>query len=193
MDHPPPARAPESLDARTRILDAAEAIVQARGVPALTLEAAARDAGVSKGGLLYHFASKQALLIGLMQRLAQFVSLEIQAGIEAEPPGPHRVARACLAWFLNDNPVCLTEERYDRASAVFLAAHHHDPALLDPIRAVFQAQKAALLADGTPPGPGLAIMAAGDGLFMAHIFGTWSITDSERAALRETLTGLLAS
>jgi len=192
MDTPAALRAPDLHDARTRILDAAEAIVQARGVPALTLEAAARDAGVSKGGLLYHFASKQALLIGLMRRLADFIALEMQAHIDAQPPGPHRVARAHMAWSLDDNPACLTEERYDRASAVFLAAHHFDPALLDPVREVFQRQKAALLADGTPAGPALAIMAACDGLFMAHVFRTWTIAPEERVALRVTLAALLA-
>jgi len=178
-------------DARTRILDAAEAIVQARGVPALTLEATARDAGVSKGGLLYHFASKQALLVGLMRRLADFIAREIQATIEAQPEGPHRVARAHLAWSLDDAPACQSEDRYARPAAVFLAAHHFDPSLLDPVREVFQRQKAAVLADGTPPGPGLAIMAACDGLFMAHIFGTWSITQPERAAIRATLNRML--
>ena len=60
------AIAAPTSDARTRILDAAETIVRARGVPGLTLEAAAREAGVSKGGLLYHFASKEALLAALL-------------------------------------------------------------------------------------------------------------------------------
>ena len=55
-----------TTDARTRILDAAEAIVRARGVPGLTLEAAAREAGVSKGGLLYHFGSKEQLVVEVL-------------------------------------------------------------------------------------------------------------------------------
>jgi AcrR family transcriptional regulator len=61
---------------QTRIFDAAEAIVQSRGVAGLTLAAAARDAGISKGGLLYHFASKEALLDALLRRLAGFLEQE---------------------------------------------------------------------------------------------------------------------
>ena len=34
-----------------------------------TMDATARAAGVSKGGLLYHFASKDALEAGLIERL----------------------------------------------------------------------------------------------------------------------------
>lgn len=178
-------------DVRTRILDAAEAIVQARGVPALTIEAAARDAGISKGGLLYHFGSKEALLKGLMQRLADFIDAECEAGIAAQPEGPHRAARATLAWALETGPTAHAAERYDRAAAVFLAAHHYDPALLDPMRAVFARIKSRMLEEGTPPGPALTIMAAGDGLFMAHVFRSWSVTEAERDAIRATLAGLL--
>ncbi|PZW47122.1 TetR family transcriptional regulator [Humitalea rosea] len=179
-----------TADTRTRILDAVEAIVQRAGVPALTLEAVARDAGMSKGGLLYHFASKEALLIGLLRRLADFVEAEMDSFIEAAPPGPHHLARAWLNWMM-DCPLSQAHDRYDRAAAVFLAAHHHDPALLDPVRAVLQRQKAALLASDTPPGPALAILTAGDGLFMAHVFGTWSITPEERSALHASLEGML--
>jgi AcrR family transcriptional regulator len=188
-----PVAAAAVPDARTRILDAAERIVQARGVPALTLEAAARDAGVSKGGLLYHFASKEALLKALLQRLADFIAAEMQAGIDRQPEGPHRVARACVAWALEESAECMAEEHYDRAAAVFLAAHHHDPALLEPVRAVIQDHKRRMLADGTPPGVAVTVLAASDGLFMAHLFGTWSVTEDERHAMRATLDALIAA
>ena len=87
-----------ATDARTRILDAAEAMVRTRGVSGLTLEAAAREAGVSKGGLLYHFASKEALLAAMLNRLADFVAEDFVLAMERLPPGPGRAARAMLAW-----------------------------------------------------------------------------------------------
>ncbi|MGG5811355.1 TetR/AcrR family transcriptional regulator [Falsiroseomonas sp. CW058] len=178
-------------DARTRILDAAEAIVQARGVPALTLGAAARDAGVSKGGLLYHFASKEALLAAMLNRLAEAIGREFEATVAAVPEGTGRVARAMLAWACQED-AC---RHHDRAAAVFLAAFHHDPALLDPVRAVFARMRAALAADGLPPGFGQAVMCATDGLFMARIFGLYALDPAEMAALRgalETLAGARA-
>ncbi|MFF4615626.1 TetR/AcrR family transcriptional regulator [Nonomuraea jabiensis] len=39
------------------------------GAEALTLEAVARRAGVSKGGLFYHFPTKQALVAAMVDRL----------------------------------------------------------------------------------------------------------------------------
>lgn len=177
-------------DARTRILDAAEAIVRAQGVGALTLEAAARDAKVSKGGLLYHFASKEALLDALLKRLAAFIAEDFEQGIAEQPEGPGRVARAMLTWSLG-LPEQVSNERCDRAAAVFLAAFHHDPALLDPVREQFARMREAVAADGLPPGHGMAIMAAGDGLFMARIFGMYRLSEQERAEVDAALRRLL--
>ncbi|NGM24109.1 TetR/AcrR family transcriptional regulator [Roseomonas stagni] len=188
MDDPPVTTAP-APDARTRILDAAEAIVQARGVPALTLEAAARDAGVSKGGLLYHFASKEALLAGMLGRLAEAISHDFDATVAAQAEGPGRVARALLAWAFEE----MACEHQDRAAAVFLAAFHHDRALLDPVRVVFARMRAALAADGLPPGAGQAIMCATDGLFMSRVFGMYELDAAELRTLRAALERLLES
>jgi AcrR family transcriptional regulator len=178
------------VDARTRILDAAENIVRARGVAHLTLDAAAREAGVSKGGLLYHFASKEALLSGLLARMADWIAADFAAGVALQPAGPGQVARAMLAWAFELTPEEMNE-RCDRAAAVFLAAFHHDPALLDPMRAVIARMREAVAADGLPPGHGGAIMAAGDGLFMARIFGLYTATPAERQAMHGALSRLL--
>lgn len=184
MDTPTP-------DARTRILDAVERIVLARGVSGLTLDAAAREAGVSKGGLLYHFASKEALLAALMERLAAFMAQQFEAGVAREPEGPGRVARAMMAWGFGEGECSPGQEPHDRAAAVFLAAFHHDPALLDPMRRELAVMKARLLDDGIPHGAAMAVLTATDGLFMAHLFGLYRPTEADRAALRTTLEGLV--
>ena len=177
-------------DARTRILDAAEAIVQARGVPALTLEAAARQAGVSKGGLLYHFGSKEALLVGLLNRLAEGIRADFDRIYDAQAPGPGRAARTILAWAF-DEPASAVCAQHERAAAVFLAAFHQDPALLDPIRAVIATMRARLAEEGLAPGIGSLVMAAADGLFMAQVFGLYAPSAEDRAAMRGQLAGLL--
>ncbi|MDX9862333.1 MAG: TetR/AcrR family transcriptional regulator [Rhodospirillales bacterium] len=53
---------------RQELLDAAAAVVAESGAGHLTLDAVAEKAGVSKGGLLYHFPNKESLLVGLMTR-----------------------------------------------------------------------------------------------------------------------------
>lgn len=56
---------------RDRILDALESLLLEQGMSQVTLENVAATAGVSKGGLLYHFKSKDALLAGLVWRLGE--------------------------------------------------------------------------------------------------------------------------
>jgi AcrR family transcriptional regulator len=56
-------------DARYKVLEAAVAIVAREGAAHLTIDAVAAQAGLSKGGVLYHFPSKRALLDGMLERL----------------------------------------------------------------------------------------------------------------------------
>lgn len=63
-------------DTRERILDAFERLVIERGERAATVAGVATEAGLSKGGLLYHFGSKTALVDGLVERLATFADDE---------------------------------------------------------------------------------------------------------------------
>ena len=53
------------------ILTAAERVVMRDGVMRLTIEAVAREAKLSKGGVLYHLATKEALIQAMLERLIQ--------------------------------------------------------------------------------------------------------------------------
>lgn len=64
--------------ARENVLDAYERIVIAEGERAATLDATAKAAGVSKGGLLYHFASKDDLAVALLARLDALVDDDVE-------------------------------------------------------------------------------------------------------------------
>ncbi|MGC0364444.1 AcrR family transcriptional regulator [Rhodococcus sp. 27YEA15] len=58
-----------AADTRDRILDALEKLLLVSSVAQVTLEGVAAEAGVSKGGLLYHFPNKEALLAAMIRRL----------------------------------------------------------------------------------------------------------------------------
>ena len=64
--------------AREKVLDAFERILIDEGERTATLDATARAAGVSKGGLLYHFGSKDELAAGLIDRLERLTDLDLQ-------------------------------------------------------------------------------------------------------------------
>lgn len=73
--------------ARESVLDAFETILIDDGERAATMDATARAAGVSKGGLLYHFASKEALEAGIIERM-EALAVEDAQQIAGSPAGP---------------------------------------------------------------------------------------------------------
>jgi AcrR family transcriptional regulator len=75
--------------ARERILDSFENILIKDGERSATMESVAAAADVSKGGLLYHFRSKEALVDGLAERLQSLVARDREA-MAADPEGSAR-------------------------------------------------------------------------------------------------------
>ena len=56
---------------RTQILRAAVRVTERHGITALTLEAAAEEAGLTKPGLMYHFRTRDELLIAIQRHLTE--------------------------------------------------------------------------------------------------------------------------
>ncbi|MET4638302.1 TetR/AcrR family transcriptional regulator [Mycetocola sp. 2940] len=79
-------RMPQPETARDRILVAYEDLLIESGERGATLDAVAARAGVSKGGLLYHFGSKDALTTGLIDRLLVLTDEDI-ALMRSAPAG----------------------------------------------------------------------------------------------------------
>ena len=71
---------------RDRILDAAVNVINRDGVRAVTFESVAAEAQLTRGGLLYHFPSREALLRGIDEHLvhAWETSMEALLGKTAE-------------------------------------------------------------------------------------------------------------
>lgn len=79
------ARPPHRPSAREAMLDAAEAHLGADGT--LTLDSAARAAGVTKPGLMYHFSTKEELLAAILDRMAARYERELLEQIASRHPG----------------------------------------------------------------------------------------------------------
>ncbi|WGD48874.1 TetR family transcriptional regulator [Bradyrhizobium sp. CB1650] len=77
------SKQPEQV--RRALLDCAATIAMDHGVSGVTVQAVAAAAGVTKGGLFHHFASKQALIEGLFADLLARVDAEIDAAMAADP------------------------------------------------------------------------------------------------------------
>ena len=76
-----------SAPTRDRLLDAFEELLVEGGERSATLDAVAAAAAVSKGGLLYHFSSKSALIEGMLARLDALANEDAE-NIRTAPAGP---------------------------------------------------------------------------------------------------------
>lgn len=81
---------------RRQLLDVAAQVSSEKGLDHLTLDTVAREAGVSKGGLLHHFPSKQALLHGLCDEMLERLDAQIAEIMEKDPEPVGRFSRAYL-------------------------------------------------------------------------------------------------
>lgn len=82
---------PRSID-REAVLDLAEAIVCQQGISALTMDAVAQAAGISKGGVQSCFGTKAALIDALFARFGQAYERRFRevAGLDDDPSGQVR-------------------------------------------------------------------------------------------------------
>ncbi|MDX2375650.1 TetR/AcrR family transcriptional regulator [Microbacterium sp. LRZ72] len=121
--------------ARESVLDAYAALLIADGERAATVEATARTAGVSKGGLLYHFASKDALNEALIEHMRALALSDTEA-IRTAPEGP-------IAAFMRIST--MTGSPADRAIvAVSRLAQSGNPAAVEALRGLRTAWEDAI-------------------------------------------------
>lgn len=100
-------RKQRALETRERLLQAAVSALQREGLRALTLDAVAHEAQMSKGGLLHHFPSKDALSGALLQQLFENFEGRVKAYYEADAPAPGRWLRAYVRATYEENPLPL--------------------------------------------------------------------------------------
>lgn len=156
----------EQSNTRQQLLQAANQLVLAEGVNHLTLEAVAKKAGVSKGGLLYHFPSKEALIKGLIEHLNGQFDHEVSRRLEdedAETTG--RWLRAFVGATFE------ADEHWLGSSAAILTAIATNPQLLEPFRNSFAEYQRQAEQDGLDPALATVIRLAADGLWLAELLG----------------------
>jgi AcrR family transcriptional regulator len=78
---------------RALLLEAAAQLTAKRGLGGITLDLVAKMAGVSKGGLIHHFPSKQALIEGLFHTLVAAFEDAIHGFVEQDPNPRGRFTR----------------------------------------------------------------------------------------------------
>jgi len=156
----------------------------------LTLDAVAREAGITKGGILYHFGTKEALVAAMIDRLgADFerdLEWRIQGGTGAEELGAFARAYAG-ATFEPGEP---QPDDHLGVAGALLAAVAGSPELLDPLRERYAAWQRRVERDGIDPAAATVVRLAADGLVMAEMLGLAPPDPALRARVLETLRSM---
>jgi AcrR family transcriptional regulator len=149
-------------DTRGRLLDAAVAVVRRDGAQSLTLDAVAAEAGVSKGGLLYHFKSKRELLDAMVERWLE--EWQEQIDRQAEHGG-------FLAGYINATHLGGAGPEEREAEFGLLAAQIAEPAVLRVVRERYDRWQAEIEAETDDPVEATVARLAIDGLWIADLLG----------------------
>ncbi|HEY8668004.1 MAG TPA: TetR/AcrR family transcriptional regulator [Tepidisphaeraceae bacterium] len=156
----------DGICVRDRLLNAAEKVVTRDGVSNLTLEAVAKEAGMSKGGLLYHFSSKSKLIIAIVDRLACRCDADHAREISGDTVAPGAFSRAYIQ--ARTKPMDPCEEPIHSA---LLAAAATDREYLKPISDRIVAWQQRLENDGIDPITATIIRLAIDGMGLSKLLG----------------------
>ncbi len=160
-------------------------IVLRDGPGRLTLDAVAKESGRSKGGVLYHFPTKDALIEGMITGYLEGFAAAVELSYAADEEGtPGRLLRAYVNASFADDPL-------EPAIGVgILAAIAANPALLDPVREHDRRWRERLAADGLDPARAEVIRLAVDGLVFADVFDSGRPPEPLREAIRQTLLAM---
>jgi AcrR family transcriptional regulator len=150
---------------RELILKTVSQIVKEEGVEKLTLEAVAQKAGISKGGLLYHFPNKDALILGVIEQLSNhFVEgFNKRANDDSKSQGKWTRAYIETSFFGKSD----VNDLYTAISA----AHFTNPEMLQRLQQAYSEIQYKIENDELDPVRATLVRLAIDGLWFAEMFG----------------------
>ena len=154
-------------------------MIRRDGAQKLTLDAVAAQSGVSKGGVLYHFATKRALVEDLLGRWLE----DFDQRLEAAGDDVLDVYVRCSD---------LSDEDPDVAATEFgmLAGMIDEPHVLAAVRAFQEKWMARMLEGGIDPADAWMVRLAADGLWYADLLGLAAPRGDDRRVLLARLLAL---
>ncbi|HEY0940016.1 MAG TPA: TetR/AcrR family transcriptional regulator [Steroidobacter sp.] len=169
---------------RARLLEAAVKIVRETGGTRLRLDEVAHRAGVSKGGLLYHFPSKQSLLSTLVADYVQCMELRIAAASEAiDDSDDARALKARIVGLLGDNGLA----RWPGAALLVALAN---PPLMESIRGHIVSDARHLIASDAHCARAAVVALALDGVMLREALDVPGFSGEQHQALVDQLMKL---
>ncbi|MEU0673486.1 TetR/AcrR family transcriptional regulator [Streptomyces sp. NPDC006172] len=165
-------------NAKRRILDGALNLLRAEGGGSITLDAAAKEVGLTKPGLMYHFPTKEALMLAVVDHVGDRWERMLldRLGQPPQTASPYQRMRAYVEVAL-DAP-------FDRADFAIYSDAHYRTALTDTW--VRRMEPWVALPDTLPDAARARLTAArllADGYWTAAATGVFPVPDRDCAPL----------
>lgn len=170
-----------TLQTRENILRAASQVTLEDGVGRLTLESVAERAGISKGGLLYHFSTKEALVEGMIEHFLNRFDARLEEKLKQNS--------TWLEAYINTS--LEGDDLEDQMSVSLLAAVVLNPHLLNPLRERYHQWQQKLYAHHQSIEIPLAIRLILDGLWISNLLNLAPPSREEVEQLRHHLLNLI--
>lgn len=167
---------------RTRLVEAALHTLREHSLAGLTLETVAREAGISKGGLLHHFPSKDVLVEAILRHLLESFEAQVESQLAGEAERPGRLLRAYVHATFDGTPLSL------ELLSLLASTLAENPRLMSLVSEDFTRWQVRLLNDGVPPARAMVIRHAADAYWSTkHI----TITEADGARWLQVRDDLL--
>jgi AcrR family transcriptional regulator len=179
---------------REEILDSAMQVALRDGILAITLDATAREAGISKGGLIHHFRTKDDLIAAMLEHVRAEVFRTMEERIAADDNPRGRSFRAMVGMVLQpvaaDQATGMAPSEMSRFFTALLAASANNPLLLDSFRRSMVCLRERLLAEGPNGLRQVALWPAIHGLLLWQHLGVIAPEDPLCQSLIDELLSL---
>jgi AcrR family transcriptional regulator len=175
---------------RDRILDAAESVILDSGGRTFTLDAVAERAGISKGGLVYSFATKDGLVRAALEREIARFREAVRLRLGDEPVDPFEMVLAHIEEALDEDDAATSK------AAFLVTALVHAPDMMEPARRYYRALLDPLLAGSAEAHEIRNALLAVEGIFLLRGLGFVEVSVEEHRSVllyaRDTVAGVLA-
>lgn len=156
---------PSEPSTRDRILNALEQLLLESGPLHATLDAVAAAAGVSKGGLLYHFPSKDALIAAMVRRLGDRADAQLDEAVAGGSSISEFYLQAIPPEAMDDYPL------FQSAVASLRSVDGQHDEIQRAVIDVMRAWDDGLRKEIDDPVLAEIVRLAGDGIFLAALLG----------------------
>ncbi len=165
---------------RSLVIDAALAIIARDGPARLTLDAIAREAGISKGALTHQFNNKTAVIKALLENQVDYFHkfsqdyLAAHAGTSSEPNLAARIAVSREA---------IAQEKSAEVTCAILGVIGEAPELMSVFRDIDVKEREAIRAEATDPDMAMLRWFAAQGMHLSSLFGIGRLSNEDRDRL----------